>query len=165
MGPLGVGGLDGAAAGVDAKDEGGGIEGAHHEGEATVFEEVRGGLVAAAGDVEVADARGGEDAEGVHALGREVDAAGVGSGGDEVDFLRGDEVAVGGGKGGDELGHGERGSFLPRAEDAEGAKERGEKGEGLGLGSKHTPALRATPLGGGIFGGGYGLGIRGPGCR
>ncbi len=52
-----------AGVAVEAKDHGGAFEGAEHHGEAVVEEEVGGGLVAAAGAIEIDDGVGVEDAE------------------------------------------------------------------------------------------------------
>src|SRR5690606_30855978 len=105
LGPVGVARLQGVAAAVEPEDERCAGEGAEHDGEATVFGEVGGGFVAAAGGVEIADAFRAEDAKGVHALGREIYAAGGGRARDEEKFLFGDEAPVSGRELGEEFRH------------------------------------------------------------
>ena len=84
------------AAAVDTRYFGTLAEGAKHHRDAAVAQEVRGGLVAAAGEVEVGDARLVEHAKGVHPLGRQVNAAFGRGGGDEEDQLRAEEFGSSG---------------------------------------------------------------------
>lgn len=85
-----------AGVAVEAEDHGESFEGAEHEGEAVVEEEVRGGLVAAAGAVDIDDSVGVEDAEGGDVAGGDVDASFRRGGGVEEDLLALDELAVAG---------------------------------------------------------------------
>src|ERR1700683_1632575 len=81
-----------AAAAVDARDLRVLAERAEHDRDAAVAQQMSGGLIAAAGQIQVADPVPVEDAKGVHPFRRQVDAAFGRGGGDEEDQLRADEA-------------------------------------------------------------------------
>ena len=89
--PLRIAFVDGAGAAVETQDQRIALEGAEHDRHARVEAEVRGGLVAAAGEVEPQDPVGSVDPQRVHALGREVDPPLGDRGRDEEDLLPVDE--------------------------------------------------------------------------
>src|SRR5690348_11517432 len=94
------------AATVEAQDVRRPIEGAEHEREPAVRLEMGGGLVAAAGAVEISDSTLVDDRQGVRpARGNIHSCAGRGGRGEE-DALAGDEVAMTGVKAGELFGHG-----------------------------------------------------------
>ena len=103
--PFGIARADGATAPIDSQDQRRALERTEHEGGASVFGEVRGGFVAAARDIKIADAVRREDAKGVHALRREIDAAAGRCGGDEKDLLSADKIAVVGRESGEDFCH------------------------------------------------------------
>ena len=70
--PLEVARTHHAAFAINTDDLGDGAEAAEHQGNAAVLTQMGGGLVAAAGYIEVGDGARVKDAEGVHALGRKV---------------------------------------------------------------------------------------------
>ena len=81
---------------IETEDVWGTVEGAEHERDPAVLEEVRRGLVAAAGEIEIRYFGGREDAEAVTAFGRAIDMT-VGferGGSNEKHFLVFDKGAV-----------------------------------------------------------------------
>jgi hypothetical protein len=80
------------AATVDARDLRILVKRAEHDRDAAVAQQMSGGLIAAAGQIQVADPVLVEDAEGVHPFRRQVDAAFGRGGGDEENQLRADEA-------------------------------------------------------------------------
>ncbi len=72
---------------IDAQDEWVFAKATHHDGDAPIFGQVCGGFIATACEIEVSDLVVVEASEGVHAFGREVDAAFFGGCGGKVDVL------------------------------------------------------------------------------
>lgn len=94
--PLGLSGTHHPPLAVEAHDPRLLAETAEHQGDAPVLRHVGGGLVAAAGQVQVGDAVGIEQAKTVQTLGREIDVAIIGPGraGHEVQGLGADELGL-----------------------------------------------------------------------
>lgn len=72
---------------IDAQDEWVFVKATHHDGDAPIFGQVCGGFIATACEIEVSNLVVVETSEGVHAFGREVDAAFFGCCSGEVDVL------------------------------------------------------------------------------
>ncbi len=119
-GVLGAAARKDAAVSIEAEDERGTFEGAEHQGQAAVGEQVRGGLVAAAGEVEIDDGVRIEDAKRGAIAGREVDSAFGGGGGVEEDVLPFDELAVNGLDGDELFAHGDSLGPLARLQSLNG---------------------------------------------
>ena len=107
--PLRGAGHDGKTFPIEAQDVGCALKGTKHKSDALVFQQVGGGFVAAADQIEVGDPAVRQKAETVKALGREVEVA-LGAqrgGGDKKQVLRLDESAVGGLEDVGKFSHGE----------------------------------------------------------
>jgi len=85
---------DNPAVSVEAKNQRRALEGAEHQGEAAIGDEMRSGFVSAAGEIEIDDGVGIEHAERCHISRREIDATFAGGRGIEKDVLPLDELAM-----------------------------------------------------------------------